>query len=195
MRDVDAVLLAGGRATRLGGIDKTALGAAGDTLLDRALRATAGAARRIVVAGPPSAPAPAGVLWTTERPRHGGPAAALAAALAVPGPAAPAVLLLAADLPHVEEAVPALLAQVDPAGAVDGWIAVDADGRDQPLLGLYRREPLLAALTAFPGGPAGAPLRRVLERLTLARLPVAAGLLADVDTPADARAAGLGLPR
>jgi molybdopterin-guanine dinucleotide biosynthesis protein A len=195
MREVEAVLLAGGRATRLGGIDKTALGAPGDTLLERALRATAGATRRIVVAEPAAGLAPAGVLWTTETPRHGGPVAALAAALAVPGPAAAAVLVLAADLPRVEEAVPALLARVDPAGVTDGWIAVDPDGRDQPLLGLYRRAPLLAALAALPGGPAGAPLRRVLERLSLVRVPVAAGLLADVDTPDDARAAGLELPR
>ncbi|MCU1473782.1 NTP transferase domain-containing protein [Amnibacterium sp.] len=194
MRDVDAVLLAGGRATRLGGIDKTALGAAGDTLLDRALRAAAGAARRIVVADPAAGRAPGDVLWTTETPRHGGPVAALAAALALPGPAATAVLVLAADLPHVEEAVPALLAQVDPADAADGWIAVDPDGRDQPLLGLYRRAPLLAAVAALPGGPAGAPLRGVLERLTLVRVLVSAALVADVDTPADARAAGLDLP-
>ncbi len=188
---LDAVVLAGGRATRLGGVDKTALGAPGNTLLDRALRATAGAARRIVVAGAGSRRGPADVVWTTESPRFGGPVAALAAALAVPGPAAPALLVLAADLPEVERAVPALLAGVDRAESADGWLAVDPDGRDQPLLALYRRAPLAAALAALPGGPADASLRRMLAPLTLARIPLERSLLADVDTPEDLRAAGL----
>ncbi|HEV7624538.1 MAG TPA: NTP transferase domain-containing protein [Amnibacterium sp.] len=191
MRDVDAVVLAGGRAARLGGIDKTALGAPGNTLLDRALRAASGAARRIVVAGPEVRRAVADVLWTTETPRHAGPVAALAAALALPGPAASAVLVLAADLPEVERAVPALLAAVRAEEALDGWVAVDPDGRDQPLLALYRRPALVAALAAVPGGPAEASLRRLLAPLTLVRVPLAAPLVADVDTPADARRAGL----
>lgn len=188
---LDAVVLAGGRAARLGGVDKTALGPPGDTLLDRALRATAGAARRIVVAGAASRRGPAGVIWTTESPRFGGPVAALAAALAVPGPAAEAVLVLAADLPEVERAVPALLGAVDAGQDVDGWLAVDPDGRDQPLLALYRRAPLAAALRALPGGPAGASLRRALAPLTLGRVPLEGSLLADVDTPDDLRRAGL----
>jgi molybdopterin-guanine dinucleotide biosynthesis protein A len=189
---VDAVVLAGGRATRLGGIDKTALGPPGDTLLDRALRATAGAARRIVVAEAGSRRGPAGVVWTTESPRFGGPVAALAAALAVPGPAAPAVLVLAADLPEVERAVPALLAAVDGTAEADGWLALDPEGRDQPLLALYRRAPLVAALAALPGGPADASLRRLLAPLALVRIPLGRTLVADIDTPDDLREAGLG---
>jgi len=186
----DAVVLAGGRATRLGGIDKTALGPPGDTLLDRALRSVESAARRILVAGPEVA-APPGVLRATESPRYGGPVAALAAALALPGDPAAFVVVLAADLPAVERALPVLLAAVDPVGSADGWIAVDPDGRDQPLLGVYRRAPLAAAVDAVPAGGAGAPLRRVLAGLTLIRVPLPAGLTADVDTPAEAAAAGL----
>ncbi len=108
----DAVVLAGGRAMRLGGIDKTALGPAGDTLLDRALRSVAGASRRILVAGP-EVPAPRGVLRVTESPRYGGPVAALAAALRQGGEAAALVVVLAADLPAVEQALPLVLAAVD----------------------------------------------------------------------------------
>lgn len=188
---LDAVILAGGRAARLGGIDKTALGTPGDTLLDRALKASSGAGRRIVVAGREARRGPAGVIWTTEVPRFGGPVAALAAALAVPGPSASAVLVLAADLPGVERAVPALLAVVDDAEGVDGWLAVDPDGRDQPLLALYRRDPLAAALAALPGGPADASLRRLLAPLALARIPLERSLVTDVDTPDDLREAGL----
>jgi hypothetical protein len=49
----------------------------------------------------------------------------------------------------------------------------------------------VAALAAVPGGPAEASLRRLLAPLTLVRVPLAAPLVADVDTPADARRAGL----
>jgi molybdopterin-guanine dinucleotide biosynthesis protein A len=188
---VDAVILAGGRARRLGGIDKSALGPPGDTLLDRALRATAGATRRIVVAGREARRGPPEVIWTTETPRYGGPVAALAAALAVPGPPAAAVLVLAADLPEAERAVPALLAAVDEAADADGWLAADPDGRDQPLLALYRRAPLSAALDALPGGSAGASLRLLLGPLTLVRVPLDPSLIADVDSPDDVRRAGL----
>jgi molybdopterin-guanine dinucleotide biosynthesis protein A len=191
---VDAVVLAGGRASRLGGIDKTALGGPGDTLLDRALRATAGAAARVVVAGEEARRPVPGVAWATETPRYGGPVAALAAALALPGLHSTTVLLLAADLLRAEEAVPALLAAIDTGGTMDGWLAVDRDGRDQPLLAVYRRAPLEAALAALPGGPAGAPLRLLLGPLALARIPLDPSLLVDVDTAADARGAGFRFP-
>ncbi|MGH8776871.1 MAG: NTP transferase domain-containing protein, partial [Jiangellaceae bacterium] len=46
----DAVVLAGGRGSRLGGVDKPALRIGGRTLLDTALVATA-AARSTVVVG------------------------------------------------------------------------------------------------------------------------------------------------
>jgi molybdopterin-guanine dinucleotide biosynthesis protein A len=186
----DAVVLAGGRATRLGGIDKTALGPAGDTLLDRALRSVEHASRRILVAGP-ELPAPPGVLRATESPRYGGPVAALAAALRVPGEGEALVVVLAADLPAVERALPAVLAAVDEAAPADGWIGVDPNGRDQPLLAVYRRGPLAAAVDGVPRSGAGAPLRRVLAGLRLIRVPLAVGLAADVDTPADAARAGL----
>ncbi|MGN6743199.1 MAG: molybdenum cofactor guanylyltransferase [Amnibacterium sp.] len=190
---LDAVVLAGGRASRLGGIDKTGLGPPGDTLLDRALRAAAPARRRVVVAGPDDRRPVGGALRTTESPRYGGPGAALRAGLALLPGSAGAVLTIAADLPAVERAVPALLAAVDEASAVDGWMAVDPDGRDQPLLAVYRAGPLRAAVAALPDGGAGAPLRRVTEVLDLARIPLAADLVTDVDTPEDAERAGLPL--
>lgn len=194
MIELDAVVLAGGRASRLGGIDKTALGPPGRTLLDRALGAVAGARRRILVAGAGPLAVHADVLRTTESPRYGGPVAALAAALEVPGAAAGLVAVLAADLPAVEDAFPALLAAVDPEDPIDGWLAVDPDGRDQPLLAVYRRDALAAAVRALPDGGNGAPLRAVLRGLRLARIPLAAALVADVDTPADAERAGLTPP-
>ncbi len=85
-----AVILAGGRATRLGGRDKPMLAVAGVPMLDRVLAALAGADLRIVV-GPPRSGLPAGVLTTREEPPGAGPAAALAAALNLIPPSPPSV--------------------------------------------------------------------------------------------------------
>ena len=61
----DAVILAGGRATRLGGTAKPLVEVAGRTLLQSALDAASGA-DRIVVVGP--VPVPPGVLRPVEDP-------------------------------------------------------------------------------------------------------------------------------
>ena len=61
------MVLAGGRAERLGGEDKAALDVGGATLLERALAAVA-PARRVVVVGD-ERPTARPVLWTREHPR------------------------------------------------------------------------------------------------------------------------------
>ncbi|XVV06848.1 molybdenum cofactor guanylyltransferase [Actinosynnema sp. CA-248983] len=64
----DAVVLAGGRGSRLGGVDKAAVEVGGRTLLDHALDAVRGARRTVVVG--PEKPVP-GVVWTREEPPGG----------------------------------------------------------------------------------------------------------------------------
>ncbi|MBT1634329.1 MULTISPECIES: molybdenum cofactor guanylyltransferase [Clavibacter] len=215
--DVAAVILAGGRARRLGGIDKTALARDGVTLLGGALLAASGCASTVVVGagtrpgGVPSAHrdvlAPA--VLVDERPAHGGPAAALGAgvraldlgAATEPGGTGPAwILVLAADLAHAPDAVRALLPLRHGAAAArhDAVVARDPDGRAQPLLALYRAAPLIDALDAVDraGGLPGASLRAVLQALgpaTVAHADLDARLCADVDSPADARRHGLRL--
>ncbi len=95
-----AVILAGGRGQRLGGLDKPALLVDGRPLLERALDAARG--RPIVVVGPPRA-LPAGVLGAIEDPPGGGPAAGVAAGFAaLPQlPDGAIVAVLAADLPGI----------------------------------------------------------------------------------------------
>src|SRR5215470_4882128 len=79
------VVLAGGRARRLGGVDKPALVVGERSMLDTVLLACDGAAG-IVVVGPPR-PTVVDVRWTREDPPHGGPLAALVAGgHARPGP-------------------------------------------------------------------------------------------------------------
>jgi molybdopterin-guanine dinucleotide biosynthesis protein A len=212
--DTAAVVLAGGRARRLGGIDKTALVRADDgaSLLASAARAASGCARAVVV-GAGNRPrgvtdaqrgAAGSARLVDEHPAHGGPAAALAAGVRELARATPTtwILVLAADLAHAPEAVAALLPlRLDPAHADgrDAILARDPDGRPQPLLALYRAAPLRAALAAVDAatGLDGAPLHRVVaalgpDRVASADLP--ARLCADVDTPADADAHGLRLP-
>jgi len=96
-----AVILAGGGARRLSGVDKPAIEIAGRSLLDRAVASVAGA-DPVVVVGPRRALA-VGVRWTREDPPGAGPLAALAAGLTEVGPlpAEATVALVAADLVNV----------------------------------------------------------------------------------------------
>ncbi|MFJ4222256.1 molybdenum cofactor guanylyltransferase [Curtobacterium luteum] len=176
----DAVLLAGGRATRLGGVDKTALGAPGRTLLERAVAAATGAERLVVVGLRDTARAPADAVLVREEPPFGGPVSGLAAALRAIPASAPTTLVLACDLVRPAEAVAVLRAGTTP--GPDGWIAVDDDGRRQPLLACYRSAPLRAAVDALDEVD-GASLRRLTAPLDLVEVPVPSALCADVDTP------------
>jgi molybdopterin-guanine dinucleotide biosynthesis protein A len=222
----NAIIVAGGKARRLGGIDKTALVWHGRSLLDGALAATAGA-RRVCVVGS-EADLPSSVLRTVEQPRWGGPAAAIVAGLAaLSGRAHPGrlpasvdaaagpdqaeaagvdwVVVLAGDLVRAADAVAVLLAELDRQvsrghlGArpgeptVDGVISVDADGRRQPLLAVYRHAALAASARAV-GSAENLSVSRLIGSLTLAELHLPESLGADVDTPADAARLGIPLP-
>ncbi|MFE4953355.1 NTP transferase domain-containing protein [Streptomyces sp. NPDC056653] len=188
MTAYDAIVLAGGAAKRLGGADKPALRVGGRALLDRVLAACTDAATTVVVGG--RRPTPRAVTWTREEPQGGGPLAALGAG--VRHTSAERVLVLSADLPFLgESTVEALLAAAGH-GDRDGALCVDQDGRDQPLVAVYRAEPLrreLALLATEHGGLAGLPLRLLTHELDLAR--VEAGPLAsfDCDTWEDIAAA------
>ncbi len=79
--DLGAILLAGGRGSRMGGVHKPLLEVGGTTLLDAALGAAHDAGcDPIVVVGPPD-DAHADLTWVREDPPFGGPAAAIVAAL------------------------------------------------------------------------------------------------------------------
>ncbi|GAA3739820.1 molybdenum cofactor guanylyltransferase [Salinactinospora qingdaonensis] len=173
----DAVILAGGRARRLGGADKPGLAVGETTLLER-VAAAAGAARRTVVVGPPRSRPSAS--YVREDPPGGGPVAALRAGMALVDQ--PWLALLAGDLPFVRaEALDRLRREAAPdAGAV----LLDREAHPQWLLGVWHTASLRAALTSYPGRS----LRGLLAPLEPVRLspqhPDDVTAL-DCDTPED----------
>ena len=202
----DALVLAGGRARRLGGVSKPDVVVGGRRLLAHVLGAVDGPhVRRVVVVGPATLAVPSGVTRTLEAPPDGGPVAGIAAGLAAlqDGAESEWVLVLACDVPRVAGAVPLL---VDAAGpdatdasrrACDGVVLVDDDGRDQPLVGLYRRAALDAALARLgadggaaqgQGGVRGASVRALIGGLDLVRLADDEHHGVDVDTWTDVAA-------
>ncbi|MWA00429.1 NTP transferase domain-containing protein [Actinomadura sp. LD22] len=184
----DAVLLAGGRARRLGGVDKPAAPVGGRALIEWVAAAASGASRTIVV-GPPR-DVPPGAVRVREDPPGAGPVPALRAGLAEVR--APWLALLAADLPFLRPVHVAAL--LDAARERAGAVLVDGDGRAQWLAGCWRTARLRDALAAYNG----ASLRGVLGPLDPAKVALPAGDRPpwyDCDTPEDlARADGLARP-
>lgn len=222
MIEFDAIILAGGRGSRLGGLRKPELALDGRRLVDRALAAAAGA-RRIVVVG--DAEVPEETPHTREDPPYGGPVAALEAGMAflqrtagrasgdrdrpwatrdpatgdvTTGPPAAGSLaqapwtLVLASDLPEVEAAVTALLRVEPAAGDDGVCLAGPDGRLQWLLGYYRTDALQARL-ADRGDPPLTAMHRLLAPLRLRGIPAEPGLTADIDTPADARRWGIGL--
>lgn len=174
--DLDAVVLAGGRGSRMGGTDKAALTVDGVTLLDRALDAVRGV-RGCVVVGPPGVTARVPVV--REEPAFAGPVAGLAAGLAALDEGADAVVVLACDLADPEAAMAALLDAWPPPDELDG-VCLSAEHRPQWLAAIYRRRPLEAALARL-GDPVDRSVRDLMAGLDLVEI-AARGAAADVDT-------------
>lgn len=156
-RTYDVLILAGGSARRLGGVDKPSVVVGGTPMLDRVLLATATAASTVVV-GPPRSTVRQ-VLWTREDPVGGGPVAAAAAGLPLIGAAH--VLLLAADLPFLDTSTVAALSECLPDQQA-GRVLVDGQ-EHQWLCGAWRTDALRAALLGVDVH--GARLRELLSPL------------------------------
>ncbi|MGW0048275.1 NTP transferase domain-containing protein [Nocardia cyriacigeorgica] len=147
MTAADAIVLAGGRASRMGGVDKPAIVIGGRSMLNVALNAVAGCGQTVVV-GPHRPELDPAVHQVREVPPGAGPVAAIGAGLrALGAEVAPRVVVLAADLPFLTEwAVADLLRRSDQSGA-DAVFAADESGRPQYLIGVWRRDALTARLS------------------------------------------------
>ncbi|NEW25331.1 NTP transferase domain-containing protein [Nocardia cyriacigeorgica] len=147
MTAADAIVLAGGRASRMGGVDKPAIVIGGRSMLHVALDAVAGCGQTVVV-GPRRPELDPNVRQVREVPPGAGPVAAIGAGVRALGAgAAPRIVVLAADLPFLTEwAVADLLRRSDQSGA-DAVFAADESGRPQYLIGVWRRDALAARLS------------------------------------------------
>jgi molybdopterin-guanine dinucleotide biosynthesis protein A len=198
MDHFDAIVLAGGAATRLGGVAKPSVEVSGRRMLDWVLSAVEDA-RSIVVVGPPDLDVPPAVRRVQEEPPGGGPAAAIgaamarAAAAAVDSAQAGHTIIVAGDLPLLRpDAIRALVRAATEPGR-DGAVFVDADLRPQWLCGAWRTTAIrdrLDALTGLRGTLANASLRALLEPLRFARIRLDDGGMPpfyDCDTQEDIR--------
>ena len=171
----DAVVLAGGRAERLGGADKAALEVDGRPLLERALAAVADA-RHVVVVGDERS-ASRDVTWVREEPAYGGPVAATYAGRAALGDDGP-IVVLAVDMPDVTaDTVRRLL---EGATGHDGSVLTDG-GRRHLAFAVSA-----AALDRVRPEPAtGAAMRGLWSALDLAEVPARGDEAHDVDRWSD----------
>ncbi len=206
----DAIVLAGGRGRRAGGPGKPSLRVAGRPLLAWVVAAAAGAgARQVVVVGPVSQElltgqpvTPGGLVSVQEEPPGAGPVPALRRGLAEV--TAPAVALLAADLPflrpwHLTRLLaaaglaapePSAAGEPDAAGEPAGAVLTDGEGRPQWLAGCWRTARLRAATAAYGGNSLHGLLGPLAPQLL--RYDLAAGEAPpwlDCDTPEDLRRA------
>ena len=181
-----AVILTGGTAARMDGVDKASVEVDGVTLLERALHATMASLDVVVVGDPVPTSRPA--TFTREDPRHGGPAAGLLAGLDRLPPGLDLVCALAVDMPRVEAGTVARLTwAVEGAPEVDGACLVDATGRRQPLAAVYRISSLQRARPADRGVEHGLPMHRLVGALDLVEVPAIGAEAHDVDTWEDVR--------
>ncbi|MDX2357911.1 NTP transferase domain-containing protein [Dietzia sp. PP-33] len=177
---IGAIVLAGGRASRLGGADKARIEVAGRPMLESVARAAASVADRVVTVGPGGD--------VREDPPFSGPVAGIAAGLAALPERADLVVVVACDLPDLDaDTLRSLVASLCGPAA----LAVDAAGRDQYLLAAWDRRALAARLSALErsGGLAGRSVRSLYDDDEITRVSVG-DPARDVDTWADLAARG-----
>ncbi len=176
-----AVVLAGGRATRLGGFDKASVEVDGRTLLAHALDAVIDAAEVVVVGEQVLTERP--VTFVVEDPRYGGPVAALLTGCDALLRRTPTVAVLAVDMPRVTAHTLRRLHQA--AAGHDGAVLLDPTGRRQLAFVLDRAR--LEEVRPDREGQHGHALHRLLAPLDLAEVSGTADEHRDVDTWEDLR--------
>src|SRR5262245_1451862 len=121
---VTAVILAGGKATRFGGVDKRAIVVDGATIFERQCAVLRPRVSEILVSGPRPTP---GFRTVADVVPDAGPLAGIAAALAAT--ATPWLLVVAGDMPSVDEAlIDLVLARVTGSGAEVDAIGIRIGG-------------------------------------------------------------------
>ncbi len=193
---IDALVLAGGRSSRLNGVPKANLVVGGAALLQTTLAAAA-FARRVVVVGDAETVATAApgadVTVVRESPAFGGPAAAIISGVAaldsLTGEPSDFTLVLACDMPRIGEAVHVLLGELR--AGTDGAVSVSADGRVQSLAAVYSTPGLAVAAREHAGDARNLSVRALVAHLHPDPVEVPLGSTDDIDTWPDAEAFGV----
>lgn len=196
--DFSAIIVAGGRGSRMGGRDKALLPLGGRTFVDALVQSLPYGAPYVVVS-----PHFHGYPTAVERPLYGGPLAGVAAGWANlrargigqrqnpetgAGFGGGRVAILAVDAPHSGGLLPALGVALDAEPLADAAVVRAADGYRQPLCALWRAEALEAALDAVvssTGSVHNRSMRTLMRHAHIVEVP-GTGAEADADTPADA---------
>lgn len=180
---VAAIVLTGGRASRLDGADKAQLRVGERPMVETVIGAAAAVAGTVVTVGPGGD--------IREDPPFSGPVAGIAAGLRALGDAVDLVVVLACDLPDLDaDTLRSLLGALTPSDvpAPATALAVDPHGRDQYLLAAWDRHALAAriAVTESSGGDgrAGRSVRSLYDDEQVIRVLVG-DRARDVDTWAD----------
>lgn len=204
---IDAIVLAGGRSSRLSGRPKSALLYQGATLLDRTVQAAIDAGSRSIVVVGTARPTLADgtrsggrIVLTREDPPFGGPAAGIGAGMSTldgsgtePGTI---VLVLACDLPEIGIAIAPVLAALPLADGTDGVVLADEAGIHQPLTAAYDRVALADSLESRRRHAPldGLSMRALVGDLRLSVVRAPAGAADDIDTWTDAAKHGMSVP-
>jgi molybdopterin-guanine dinucleotide biosynthesis protein A len=181
-----ALVLAGGRGSRLGNVDKAAITIGGTSALDHLLVCLPELVP-VVVAGP-VCPTRRRVTFAREWPIHGGPVAGIASGLEAVG--TPVTALLAVDMPWAGVLAQHLITEFASCDA-GALVPVDGSGFRQPLCAVLRTDAVRAALREL-GDPAGASLRDLMSLIDVQERPLHGaemGWVDDIDTPDDLRRA------
>lgn len=172
----DSIIVAGGKATRMGGLDKAMLplGLSGKTLLEDIIRSCPGT---VFVVGNPREIGIDGadVTWVPDLNPDGGPAAGLWSGLT--SVTSEYVFISAADQTLSSETVSALISA---ALGSDGAWAIRSDGSGQPLCACVRTD-LLRELLLPTQGVNQSPLR-LLSTLKMVGVNVNPDQVVDFDT-------------
>ena len=177
----NAVVLAGGTAARMDGVDKASVEHAGRTLLAWALDAVIDAGEVVVVGEPVPTERP--VTFTREDPRHGGPVAALMTGRDALLHERPWLVVVACDMPHLTPLTVRRLREA--AAGHDGAVLVGPDGRRQ--LAFVVSLSGLDAVRPDHEAQHGAALQPLLARLDLVDVTSVGLEHQDVDTWTDLR--------
>jgi molybdenum cofactor guanylyltransferase len=183
LRRVTAIVLAGGASQRFSP-DKLAQQLDGEPLLDLALASLPEQVAAVIVVGPFRNVARP-VIFTSEEPAGGGPAAALVAGLRrALDESGDAIVTLPGDAPLAGQAAGLLLSSLEEQG-IDAVVGIDAAGHEQPLqLALRPAAARTLVASAGPGGAAGVSAQRLLDALRpgLVKQRLAPAELWDIDT-------------